>query len=219
MIRESFNLFFIQPIKELLIVFLSYLKFIHRFIVDTVFLTNIQKDENELLDDTFKLLKIIIFFIVSNIAYNEIFKNLDSNLWKELISEGSYIIFFYVSFLIFHYISKFYEKITSNTIHKVIVLRYLMIVLIGTVFYFQMDGIMNPNQENQNIYYDKAMADMSIVFLTFAALVFIQGIYLLRNRIIKWFDLLYYFILIALIFILIVVNGLIVLNINGIQLK
>ena len=219
MIRESFNLFFIKPFKELLIVFLSYLKFIHRFIVDTVFLTNIQKDENELLDDTFKILKIIIFFIVSNIAYNEIFKNLDSNLWKELISEGSYIIFFYVSFLIFHYISKFYEKITSNTIHKVIVLRYLMIVLIGTVFYFQMDGIMNPNQENQNIYYDKAMADMSIVFLTFAALVFIQGIYLLRNRIIKWFDLLYYFILIALIFILIVVNGLIVLNINGIQLK
>jgi hypothetical protein len=94
-----------------------------------------------------------------------------------------------------------------------------MIVLIGTVFYFQMDGIMNPNQENQNIYYDKAIADMSIVFLTFAALVFIQGIYLLRNKIIKWFDLLYYFIMIALIFILIVVNGLIVLNINGIQLK
>lgn len=219
MIRESFNLFFIKPFKELLIVFLSYLKFIYRFIVDTVFLTNIQKDENELLDDTFKILKIIIFFIVTNIAYNEIFKNLDSNLWKELISEGSYIIFFYVSFLIFHYISKFYEKITSNTIHKVIVLRYLMIVLIGTVFYFQMDGIMNPNQENQNIYYDKAIADMSIVFLTFAALVFIQGIYLLRNKIIKWFDLLYYFIMIALIFILIVVNGLIVLNINGIQLK
>ena len=126
MISKSFRLFFLDPLKELSQGCHSYINFTFGFILDAILLRNINdKTPDDLLLETFKILKIIIFFIVSNIAFNELFRNIDSNLWHEIKSEVTYLAFYYISFLAFYYISRLYEKITSNGVHKVIVLRYL----------------------------------------------------------------------------------------------
>jgi len=220
MISKSFRLFFLDPLKELSQGFLSYINFTFRFILDAILLRNFSdKSSDELLLETFKILKVIVFFIVSNIAFNEIFRNIDSNLWHELISEGSYLAFFYISFVVFYYIGWLYEKITSNGVHKVIVLRYLLIVMLATILLFQIDGIMNPDQKLHQLVSDWAFLDLALIFIFFTLMVIFQSIFLLKKKIIKWYDVFYYIFMIAVIFILMIVNGYIILHINSIQIN
>lgn len=217
MISKSFRLFFLDPLKELSQGCLSYINFTFRFILDGILLRNIRdKTPDDLLLETFKILKIIIFFIVSNIAFNELFRNIDSNLWHEVKSEGSYLTFFYISFLAFYYISRLYEKITSNGVHKVIVLRYLLIVMLATILFFQIDGLMNPDYKKHQSLRDWAVNDLVLIFVFFALMVIFQSFYLLKKKIIKWYDVFYYIFMTALTFILIVLNGLVILHINNI---
>ena len=177
------------------------------------------KTPDDLLLETFKILKIIIFFIVSNIAFNEIFRKIDSNLWHEIKSEGAYLAFFYISFLAFYYIGRLYEKITSNGVHKVIVLRYLLIVMLATILFFQIDGLMNPDHKKNQLLSNLAMNDLVLIFFIFALMVIFQSFYLLKKKIIKWYDMFYYIFMTALIFILIILNGHVILDINDIKIN
>ena len=224
MISKSFRLFFLDPLKELSQACLSYINFTFGFILDGILLRNISdKTPDDLLLETFKILKIIIFFIVSNIAYNEIYNGWDSNLWDEVISEGSYLAFFYISFLAFYYISRLYEKITSNGVHKVIVLRYLLIVMLATILFFQIDGLMNPDHKHDHKH-DQflgvlAIKDLLLIFGFFSLMVIFQSFYLLKKKIIKWYDMFYYIFMTALIFIVIILNGHVILYINDIKIN
>jgi len=188
--------------------------------LDAILLRNISnKTQDDLLLETFKILKIIIFIIVSNIAFNELFRNIDSDLWHEVKSEGTYLTFFYISFLGFYYISRLYEKITSNGVHKVIVLRYLLIVMLATIIFFQIDGLMNPDYKKYKLLNDLAIKDLVYIFAFFVLMVIFQSFYLLKKKIIKWYDVFYYIFMTALTFILIILNGLVILNINDIKIN
>jgi peptidoglycan biosynthesis protein MviN/MurJ (putative lipid II flippase) len=151
--------------------------------LDAVLLrNNSDKTPDDLLLETFKILKIIIFFIVSNIAFNELFRNINSNFLHEVNSEGSYLAFFYISFLAFYYIGRLYEKITSNGVHKVIVLRYLLIVMLATAFFFQIDGLMNPDYKKHKLLSDWAINDLALIFVFFVLMVIFQSFYLLKKK-------------------------------------
>ena len=220
MISKSFRLFFLDPLKELSQGCHSYINFTFGFILDAILLRNINdKTPDDLLLETFKILKIIIFFIVSNIAFNELFRNIDSNLWHEIKSEVTYLAFFYISFLAFYYISRLYEKITSNGVHKVIVLRYLLIVMLATILFFQIDGLMNPDHKKNQLLSNLAMNDLVLIFFIFALMVIFQSFYLLKKKIIKWYDMFYYIFMTALTFIVIILNGLVILHINDIKIN
>ena len=181
MISKSFSLFFLDPLKELFQGFLSQLKFTFKFLVDNALLREISnKSSDDVLQETFKILKIIIFIIIANIAFNEIFRNFDSDLWREFQSEGSYLAFFYISFLAFYYISRGYERITKTSIHTIIVCRYQLVVMLATVIYFQVDGIMNPDLNNSKLIADGAFLNLAFIFLLFCLLVIIQSFYLIK---------------------------------------
>ena len=185
-----------------------------------ILLKNLSSQTSEtILEQTHKIFKIIVFFIVTNIAINEVFRGMDSNLWHEFKSEGSYLAFFYISFIVFYYCGALYEKITSNGLHKVIVSRYLMFVLFSTILTFQLDGILNPNHENLDSISYLALNDLALLFILFSILVIIQGIYLLKKKLIRWFDVFYYLIMTALLFFAIAMNGIVVLGINEIEIK
>lgn len=218
MISKSFSLFFSNPLKELYQGFLSHLKFTFKFLVDTALLRDItNKTSDDVLQETFKMLKIIIFIIVANIAFNEIFRNIDSNLWNDLKSEGLYLVFFYISFLAFFYISRVYEKITTSSIHTIIVSRYQLVVMLSTLIFFQVDGIMNPDLNNSKLIADGAFLNLIYIFLLFCLLVIIQSFYLVKRTLIRRVDVLFYLFMCALIFLFIIMNGVILLMINGIE--
>lgn len=218
MISKSFSLFFSNPLKELYQGFLSQLKFIFEFLVDTALLRNItNKTSDDVLQETFKMLKIIIFIIVANIAFNEIFRNIDSNLWNDLKSEGLYLVFFYISFLAFYYISRVYERITKTSIHTIIVSRYQLVVMLATMIFFQVSGIMNPDLKKSKLIRELATENLGIIFLLFCLLVVIQSFYLVKRKLIRPVDLLFYLFMSALIFVFIITNGMILLDINKVE--
>jgi hypothetical protein len=218
MISKSFSLFFSNPLKELYQGFLSQLKFIFEFIVDTALLRNItNKTSDDVLQETFKMLKIIIFIIIANIAFNEIFRGFDSDLWREIQSEGSYLAFFYISFLAFYYISRVYERITNTSIHTTIVSRYQLVVMLSTLIFFQVDGTMNPDLNNSKLIADGAFLNLIYIFLLFCLLVIIQSFYLVKRNLIRRVDVLFYLFMCVLIFLFIIMNGIILLMINGIE--
>ena len=220
MISKSFSLFFSNPLKELYQGFLSNLKFTFKFLVDTALLRDItNKTSDDVLLETFKILKIIIFIIVVNIAFNEIFRNIDSNLWNDLKSEGLYLVFFYISFLAFYYLSRVYERITKTSIHTTIVSRYQLVVMLATMIFFQVSGIMNPDQKKSNLIVELAVENLVIVVLLFCLLIVFQSVYLIKRKLIRWFDVFFYLFMSILIFILIFFNGFIILTINGIEVK
>jgi peptidoglycan biosynthesis protein MviN/MurJ (putative lipid II flippase) len=177
------------------------------------------KTPDDLLLETFKILKIIILFIVSNIAFNELFRNIDSDLWHEVKSEGTYLAFFYISFLAFYCISRLYENITSNDVYKVIVLRYLLIVMLATILFFQIDGLMNPDYKKHKLLSDWAINDLALIFVFFVLMVIFQCFYLFKKKIIKWYDVFCYIFMNALTFILIALNGIVILYINDIKIN
>jgi len=220
MISKSFSLFFLDPLKDLFQGFLSQLKFTYKFLVDTALLRDISnKTSEDVLQETFKILKIIIFIIIANIAFNEIFRDFDSNLWREFQSEGSYLAFFYISFLAFYYISRGYEKITNTSTHTIIVSRYQLVVMLATVIYFQVDGVMNPDLNNSKLIADGAFLNLAYIFLLFCLLVIIQSFYLIKRNLIRKIDVLFYLFMCVLIFIFIMMNGVILLMINGIEVN
>ncbi len=219
MISKSFSLFFSNPLKELFQGFLSQLKFTFEFLVDTALLRNItNKTSDDVLQETFKMLKIIIFIIVANIAFNEIFRNIDSNLWNDLKSEGLYLVFFYISFLAFYYISRFYERITNSNIHTIIISRYQLVVMLATMIFFQVSGIMNPDLKKSKLVAELATENLGIIFLLFCLLVVIQSFFLVKRNLIRRVDVLFYLFMCALIFVFIIINGMILLDINKIEL-
>lgn len=220
MISKSFSLFFSNPLKELYQGFFSQLKFTFKFLVDTALLRDItNKTSDDVLLETFKILKIIIFIIVANIAFNEIFRNIDSNLWNDLKSEGLYLVFFYISFLAFYYLSRIYERITNSSIHTTIVSRYQLVVMLATMIFFQVSGIMNPDLKKSKLVAELAMENLAIIFLLFCLLVVIQSFYLVKRNLIRRVDVLFYLFMCVLIFLFIIMNGVILLLINGIEFK
>jgi hypothetical protein len=218
MISKSFSLFFSNPLKELFQGFLSQLKFTFEFLVDAALLRNItNKTSDDVLQETFKMLKIIIFIIVANIAFNEIFRNIDSNLWNDLKSEGLYLVFFYISFLAFYYISRFYERITNTNIHTIIISRYQLVVMLATMIFFQVSGIMNPDLKKSKLIRELATENLGIIFLLFCLLVVIQSFFLVKRNLIRRVDVLFYLFMSALIFVFIIINGMIILDINKVE--
>ena len=64
MISKSFRLFFLDPLKDLSQGCHSYINFTFGFILDAILLRNINdKTPDDLLLETFKILKIIIFLL------------------------------------------------------------------------------------------------------------------------------------------------------------
>jgi hypothetical protein len=149
----------------------------------------------DVLQQAFKFFKILIFFILVNISINELLLDKDSNLANDFKSEAAYLSFYYVSFLIFYYISAFYVKLTSNTIHRVLVIRtWLTLVFTLTVF-FQLSGALNPNKLSAANFMDLLVKDALAVYFIFLIIEVYHIIKLFRTNQIKWYDSIFYIII------------------------
>ena len=91
--------------------------------------------------------------------------------------------------------------------------------MLATILFFQIDGLMNPDHKKNQLLSNLAMNDLVLIFFIFALMVIFQSFYLLKKKIIKWYDMFYYIFMTALIFILIILNGHVILDINDIKIN
>ncbi len=171
-------------------------------------ISNVSKED--ILQEAFKFFKLLIFFILINISINEIFLNKDSNMAHEFKSEIAYLSFFYISFLIYYYFSALYIKITSNIIHRVLVIRtWLMLIFTLTLFY-QFSGALNPNKLNEKTFLDLLINDTLAVYSIFLVIEVYHIFKLIKTNQIKWYDSIFYIIVFASFLVFITIKSMII---------
>ena len=211
MIKKSFTLFVSEPLRHLWSEIFSYFIFIYKFIIDYILMRNISNvSKEDILQEAFKFFKLLIFFILINISINEIFLNKDSNMAHEFKSEIAYLSFFYISFLIYYYFSALYIKITSNIIHRVLVIRtWLMLIFTLTLFY-QFSGALNPNKLNEKTFLDLLINDTLAVYSIFLVIEVYHIFKLIKTNQIKWYDSIFYIIVFASFLVFITIKSMII---------
>jgi hypothetical protein len=202
MLKDSFRIFLIDPIRNLLSDFYSYITYAVRYTLDYVMIKNVDIGKEEILQQTFKFFKISIFIVLANFSYNEIFINKDSDLARELKSEIGYLSVFYISFLFYYYISYFYANITSNKIHNVLVIRTWIMLIFLQILFFQISGDLN-----KKIIKDKVLSEHSLMAYGILLLIGIFHIIKsIKEKRIKWYDSVFYLFIFASFFIFIAIE-------------
>ena len=85
MLSRSFQLFFVQPLKEMVYAIKSHVIFIYNFLINSITCKNCtSKTEEDLTNEGFMVFKFIIFCIIANIGINEAFFYINADLIKEI---------------------------------------------------------------------------------------------------------------------------------------
>jgi len=172
-------------------------------------ISNVSKDD--ILQESFKFFKILMFFLLINISINEIFLDKDSTMVKDFKSEIAYLSFFYISFLFYHYFSSFYIKLTSNDIHYALVIRTWLMLIFTLIIIYQFTGGLNPNKKlNDKSYLDLLINDSLEVYFIFLLIEIYHKFKLIKTKKIKWYDSIFYLIVSASYFVFICIKTVII---------
>ena len=193
MLVKTCNLFFINPIKDVWSSIKNYIRFLIGFMMDVLLCRGVLNvTEDQLLEEAFKIFKFLIFCILANLAINEAFYDLNSDLLHEIKSESAYLAFFIVSFILCYYFGWGYGKITNNTVPKVMAVRvWLMIALITTIL-LQLTGILNPGHSSKSEIDQIIVSDIAGMIVGCGLLFIFQFYRLYRVGVAKWYDAIFY---------------------------
>jgi hypothetical protein len=217
MLFRSFQLFFVQPLKEMVFAIKSHVIFIYNFFINSITCKNCtSKTAEDLTNEGFMVFKFIIFCIIANIGINEAFFDINADLIKEIQTQIVYLLFFYVSFTFCYYIFYLYGKLVKNPVHTIILSSNWLIVMIATTIVFQFTGLLNPSHISQNGFYELMSIDILWTILVYFLVLVVQMYQLYKKQTIKWFDIFVYLISWVIFSLLLIVKGVII---QGLILK
>jgi hypothetical protein len=217
MLFRSFQLFFVQPLKEIVHAIKSHVIFIYDFFINSITCKNCtSKTAEDLTNEGFMVFKFIIFCIIANIGINEAFFDINADLIKEIQTQIVYLLFFYVSFTFCYYIFYLYGKLVKNPVHTIILSSNWLIVMIATTIVFQFTGLLNPSHISQNGFYELMSIDILWTILVYFLVLVVQMYQLYKKQVVKWFDVFFYLISWVIFSLLLIVKGVII---QGLILK
>lgn len=211
MLFRSFQLFFVQPLKEMVDAIKLHVIFICNFFINSITCKNCTlKTEEDLTNEGFMVFKFIIFCIIANIGINEAFLDINADLIKEIQTQIVYLLFFYVSFTLCYYIFYLYGKLVKNPVHTIILSSNWLIVMVATTIVFQFTGILNPSHISQNGFSELMTMDILWTILVYFLILSVQLYQLHKKQIVKWFDVFAYLFSWIFFSFLLVVKGVII---------
>lgn len=211
MLYRSFQLFFVNPLKEIADAIKSHIIFIYNFCINSVTCKNCTlKTDEDVANEGFMVFKFILFCIITNMAINEAFLDINSDLFKEMLSQIVFLLFFYISFTLCYYIFYLYGKLVKNSVHTIILSCNWLIVMVATTIVFQLTGILNPNRISQTGFSELMSIDILWTILVYLVVLVVQMYRLYKKQIIKWFDIFVYLISWVIFSFLLIVKGVII---------
>lgn len=193
MLKQSFNLFFKKPLSDLQKLIFHYLIFLSNLFTDFLFLRNLSGiSDDDLLKQTFKIFKLLILVIILNISIHEAVYEKNSDIFREICSETVYLFFFYCSFLLNYYLGRFYTKITSNSIHEVLISRVWIILMFIITIIFQASGSINIKLIDKEAFENMIIDESATAWIILGILGGVQIIRLILTKRIKWYDTFFY---------------------------
>lgn len=213
MFIAAVKLFMINPLLELWHGIKSNFFFLVQYLQSAVMCLNISSvTKEECLQDVFKVFKLLIFCVLTNVAINEAFFDINSDIVNDLGKEALYFLFFYFTFIIVYYIGFVYGKIVKSDIPKVFLVQNWMLIMITTTIVLQSTGVLNPSKSIQKILSVRIAEGVGYVVLAYFFLLIFQYFKLLKGHLIKWYDIFFYIMTYGIFFVLIVIKGLLIEN-------
>lgn len=153
MLKKSFLLIFIEPLKNTHRAIKEYVIFLFKLIFDTLLIRDFKDlSEDDRLSEVAKLFYFFLFVIIGNIAYNEAFLDLDSDFTNELFAEIFFSIFYYIFVIIIYYFGKLSNIILKSTILESIATKLFNFYSLILVIILQFSGVFSHNGlESTNI--------------------------------------------------------------------
>lgn len=145
MLKSAFLHFFINPLSD---IFKSAKKTIF-FICNILYTGFLIKDfedrtDEENLEESSRIFHFLIFVLVANIAYNEVFRGHNSNIWHEIRSESLFTIGYFILFIIVYFFGELFNKILSSNFLDTLVTRLYNFYVLTMLAFLQFSDTINP---------------------------------------------------------------------------
>ncbi len=145
MLKNAFQHFFINPLVDIYESLKKTIIFIFYVVYNGFTLRNFKDRSNEEnLEESSRVFHFLIFALIANIAFNEIFRGHDSNLWHEIKSESLFTLGYFMLFIVVYFFGELFNKIFRiNFLDTLVTRLYNFYVLIMLAF-LQFSDTINP---------------------------------------------------------------------------
>jgi hypothetical protein len=168
MFKSAFLHFFISPLSDIYASVKKTLFFIFQLLYTGLTLRDFKDRSNEEnLDESSRVFHFLIFVLIGNIAYNEIFRGHDSNLWHEIKSQSLFTLGYFMLFIIVYFLGELFNKIFRSNFLDTLVTRlynfYVLIMLAVLQFSDTINPALKENVKNQVISENAALVWMLLI--------------------------------------------------------
>ena len=168
MLKSAFLHFFIDPLSEIYGSIKKSIIFIFHILYNGLLFKNFEnRTDEEDLEESSRVFHFLIFVLIGNIAYNEIFRGHDSNLWHEIKSQSLFTLGYFVLFIIVYFFGELFNKIFRSNFLDTLVTRlynfYVLIMLAVLQFSDTINPALKENVKNQVISENAALVWMLLI--------------------------------------------------------
>lgn len=168
MLKNAFQHFFISPLSDIFQSVKNAVVHIFFIIYDGLTLRNFKDRTNEEnLEESSRVFHFLIFVLIGNIAYNEVFRGYDSNLWHEIKSQSLFTVGYFALFIIAYFLGELFNKIFRANFLDTLITRlynfYIIIMLAVLQFSDTINPVLKEKVKNQLISENAALVWMLIV--------------------------------------------------------
>jgi hypothetical protein len=145
MFKSAFSHFFISPLSDIYASVKKTLFFIFQVLYTGLTLRDFKDRSNEEnLDESSRVFHFLIFVLIGNIAYNEIFRGHDSNLWHEIKSQSLFTLGYFILFIIVYFLGELFNKIFRANFLDTLVTRLYNFYILIMLAVLQFSDSINP---------------------------------------------------------------------------
>jgi len=145
MFKSAFSHFFISPLSDIYASVKKTLFFIFQLLYTGLTLRDFKDRSNEEnLDESSRVFHFLIFVLIGNIAYNEIFRGHDSNLWHDIKSQSLFTLGYFMLFIIVYFFGELFNKIFRSNFLDTLVTRLYNFYVLIMLAVLQFSDTINP---------------------------------------------------------------------------
>ncbi len=168
MFKNVFSHFFISPLSDIYESVKKTLFFILQLLYNGLTLRDFKDRSNEEnLEESSRVFHFLIFVLIGNIAYNEIFRGHDSNLWHEIKSQSLFTLGYFMLFIIVYFLGELFNKIFRSNFLDTLVTRlynfYILIMLLVLQFSDSINPLLKESLKNSKLAENAALVWILIV--------------------------------------------------------
>jgi hypothetical protein len=180
MLKSAFIHFFINPLSDIYGSIKKSIIFIFHILYNGLLFKNFEdRTDEENLEESSRVFHFLVFALIANIAFNEVFRKQDSNLWHDIKSESLFTLGYFMLFIVVYFFGELFNKIFRINFFDTLVTRLYNFYVLIMLAFLQFSDAINPALK-ANVKESLIVSNASIVWYLFAVHLFFVFIKLFK---------------------------------------